>query len=45
MTSKYDDYWSGQLPRIRAQLQLAADGMPATVSVPGLTQLGERQSW
>jgi hypothetical protein len=45
VSSKYDDYWAGQLPRIRAQLQLAAGGMPASVGVPGLTRLGERHSW
>ena len=45
VSSKYDDYWAGQLPRIRAQLQVAADGMPASVGVPGLTRLGERNSW
>lgn len=43
--SKYDDYWSGQLPLIRAQLQIAAAGASAIVSLPDLTQLGARQSW
>lgn len=45
MTSKYDDCWAGQLPRIRTQLQLAADGTPARVDAPGLPLLGARQSW
>jgi hypothetical protein len=44
MGSKYDDYWAGQLPQIRAQVQ-AASGRTAAVSVPGLTRLGSRQSW
>jgi hypothetical protein len=43
--SKYDDYWAGQLPQIRARVQLAASGGPAMVSVPDLTRLGARQSW
>jgi hypothetical protein len=43
--SKYDDYWAGQLPQIRAQVQAAASGVPAAVRVPDLTQLGARQSW
>jgi len=43
--SKYDDYWAGQLPQIAAQVQVAASGGPAVVSVPGLTGLGARQSW
>ncbi len=45
MGSKYDDYWAGQLPRIRAQVQRAAAGAPAAVSVPGLARLGARRSW
>jgi len=43
--SKYDDYWAGQLPQIRAQVQRAAVGAPAMVSVPDLTRLGARRSW
>ena len=43
--SKYDDYWAGQLPQIRAQVQVAASGGQAAVSVPDLTRLGARQSW
>jgi hypothetical protein len=43
--SKYDDYWAGLLPQIRAQVELAAAGAPAMVSLPDLTRLGERQSW
>jgi len=43
--SKYDDYWAGQLPQIRAQLQAAASGGLATMRVPDLTRLGTRQSW
>jgi len=43
--SKYDDYWAGQLPQIRAQVQRAAAGAPAMVSVPDLTRLGARRSW
>jgi hypothetical protein len=45
MASKYDAYWGGQLHRIRAELQLAASGVPAVVSVPDLVRLGTRQSW
>jgi hypothetical protein len=43
--SKYDDYWAGQLPQIRAQVQVAASGGLAAVSMPDLTRLGARQSW
>jgi hypothetical protein len=43
--SKYDDYWAGQLPQIRTQVQRAAAGEPAMMSVPDLTRLGARQSW
>jgi hypothetical protein len=43
--SKYDDYWASQLPHIRAQVQLAASGGLAAVSVPDLPRLGARQSW
>jgi len=43
--SKYDDYWAGQPPQIRAQVQRAAAGAPAMVSVPDLTRLGARRSW
>jgi hypothetical protein len=43
--SKYDDYWAGRLPQIRAQVQAAASGAPAAVRVPDLTRLGARQSW
>jgi len=43
--SKYDDYWAGQLPQIRAQVQAAASGGAAVVSVPDLIRLGARQSW
>ena len=38
MASKYDAYWGGQLHRIRAELQLAATGVPAVVSVPDLAR-------
>jgi hypothetical protein len=43
--SKYDDFWAGLLPQIRAQLQLAAAGGAAMVTVPDLPRLGARQSW
>jgi hypothetical protein len=45
MASKYDAYWGRQQERIRAELQLAASGVPAVVSLPDLTRLGIRQSW
>ena len=45
VASKYDDYWAGQLPQIRAQVQAAASGGAAVVSVPDLNRLGARQSW
>ena len=45
MASKYDAYWGGQLHRIRAELELAATGVPAVISVPDLARLGARQSW
>ena len=43
--SKYDDFWAGLLPLVRAQVELAAAGNPAVMAVPGLTRLGARQSW
>ncbi len=43
--SKYHECWAGRLPHIQAQLQLAAAGERAVVSLPGLTRLGTRQSW
>jgi hypothetical protein len=43
--SKYDDYWAGQLPQIRPQLQAVVSGRLAAVSVPDLIRLGTRQSW
>jgi hypothetical protein len=43
--SKYDDFWAGLLPQVRLQLQLAAAGGAAMVSVPDLPRLGARQSW
>ena len=43
--SKYHEYWAAQLPDIQAQLQLAAAGERAVLSLPGLTRLGTRQSW
>ena len=45
MESKYQEYWAGRLPHMQAQLQLAASGRRAVVSLPGLTRLGTRQSW
>src|SRR5262249_9328825 len=39
MASKYDAYWGSQLNRIRAELQLAATGAPAAVSVSDLPRL------
>ena len=33
--SKYDDFWAGLLPLVRAQAQLAAAGSPAAVSRAG----------
>jgi hypothetical protein len=45
MASKYDVYWAGRLPQIRAELQLAATGVPAVVGVPDLRRLGTRGSW
>lgn len=43
--SKYDDFWAGQLPQIRAQVHRAAAGKSGVVSTPGLARLGARQSW
>ncbi len=45
MRSKYDSYWAGQLEEIRLAIELAAAGNAATVSVPELRRLGDRQSW
>jgi hypothetical protein len=46
MGSKYDGYWTRQLPQIRAQVQVAAsEGLAPTVSVPDLPRMGARQSW
>jgi hypothetical protein len=39
MASKYDAYWGDQLQRIRVELQLAATGVPAVVSLPDLVRL------
>lgn len=43
--SKYDEFWAGLLPLIRAQVELAVGGNLASMAVPGLTRLGARQSW
>jgi hypothetical protein len=43
--SKYDLYWTGKLADIRAAVACAASGQPAVVGVPGLTSMGDRQSW
>jgi len=45
MASKYDLYWASRLEVIRAAVRLAATGVPATVDVQGLRNLGARQSW
>jgi hypothetical protein len=45
VASKYDSYWAGQLAEIRAGLERAASGLPAVAELPGLTNIGERQSW
>lgn len=45
MGSKYDTYWAHHLAEIRAALDRAADGILATVPVPGLRDLGKRESW
>ena len=45
MTSKYDRYWAGLLGQIRDALGRAAKGFPAAVAIPGLHDLGDRQSW
>jgi hypothetical protein len=45
VTSKYDQYWAARLSEIRDALGRAAKGFPATVSTPGLPDLGDRQSW
>jgi hypothetical protein len=45
VASKYDSYWSGQLAEIRAAVERAASGPPATLELAGLTSMGERQSW
>jgi hypothetical protein len=45
VASKYDSYWAGHLAEIRAVVERAASGPPAMVELPGLTSMGERQSW
>lgn len=45
MRSKYDSYWAGRLEDIRLAVELALAGSAATVGVPGLQRLGNRQSW
>lgn len=45
MTSKYDRYWAGHLDQIRDVLVRAAEEFPVTVVIPGLRDLGDRQSW
>ena len=45
MASKYDRYWAACLDQIRDALGRAAEGFPATVAIPGLRNLGNRQSW
>jgi hypothetical protein len=45
MTSKYDTYWAGSLTTINAALHRAAQGIPVTIEIPGLRELGDRQSW
>lgn len=45
MRSKYDSYWAGRLEEIRLAVELALAGSAATVGVPGLRRLGNRQSW
>ena len=45
VASKYDLYWTARLGDIRGAVARAADGLPAVVTVPGLTSLGDRQSW
>jgi hypothetical protein len=43
--SKYDSYWAGRLAKIRVTVERAANGPPAVVELPGLSDIGERQSW
>ena len=45
MRSKYDSYWAGRLEEIRLAVELAVAGSAATVGVPGLRRMGNRQSW
>jgi hypothetical protein len=45
MGSKYDSFWAGRLAEIRAAVEAAANGLPAVVELPGLSEIGERQSW
>jgi hypothetical protein len=45
VASKYDLYWTEKLAEIRAAVARAASGLPSTVRLPGLTGLGDRQSW
>jgi hypothetical protein len=43
--SKYDSYWAGRLAEIRAAVECAANDLPAVAELPGLSDIGERQSW
>ena len=45
VASKYDLYWAARLGEIRSAVARAADGLSTVVTVPGLTSLGDRQSW
>jgi hypothetical protein len=43
--SKYDAYWASRLAEIRAAVERATRGLPASVGLAGLGDIGERQSW
>ena len=45
VTSKYDRYWADSLTTVNAALHPAAQGIPVTIEIPGLRELGDRQSW
>lgn len=45
MASKYDDYWRSQAAEIRAAVERAVGGTPATIAVGDVAGLGDRESW
>ena len=45
VASKYDAYWLSKVDALRTAITEAAAGMPSTMPLPDLAELGERSSW